>query len=130
MIKKLEDALASGKTKKIDLMEFMQNCQGIFEECERCLEFDSARGKEDLLKDLMALQETLESDVESLSKETGKTAEQLFAYVENPDNFPQDTWQIMQKTWRFILTIKTKKKKSSTHSKKDNKDPNSGWVKP
>lgn len=128
-IKKLEDALSSGKTKRIDLADFMNTCLSFFEECGSCLETGTAREKEDLLKDLMGLQQTLDNDVESLSKESSKTPEQMLTYVENPDNFQQDTWQTMQKTWRRIITIKTKKK-ISKKAKKEKDDSDTSWMKP
>jgi hypothetical protein len=113
LIEKLEEMLSNGKQQKIDLLEFMQSSQLLFDECKVCLESGTAREKEEMLKDLLAVQQILEKDVESLAKESGKSAEQLQAYVENPDNFSQDAWQVMQKTWRRITSIKLKKKKSS-----------------
>ena len=109
-IEKLEEMLSNGKQQKIDLLEFMQSSQLLFDECKVCLGSGSAREKEEMLKDLLSLQQILEKDVESLAKESGKTAEQLQAYVENPDNFSQEAWQAMQKTWRRITSIKPKKR--------------------
>ncbi len=130
-IKKLEDMLGSGKTKRIDLSEFMQISQGFFEECASCLETGTGREKEELLKDLMFLQNSLDNDVESLAKESGKSPEQMLTYIENPDNFSQDTWQTLQKTWRRLLTLRTTKKRSaSKQPKKDDDSSTSGWVRP
>ncbi len=126
MVDKLGQILANGKLQKIDLLDFMQKCQILFEECGECLESGTAREKEELLKDLLSTQETLESDIESLSKETGRTQEQMLSYTENPDNFPEEAWQTMQKTWRRITAIKTRKKQSKLGGEEGD---SSSWMK-
>lgn len=101
-LEKLGISIAQGKQQLIDLGEFMQTSSALFEECAEVLGSGTAREKDEMLKELASLQQTLESDADSLAKETGKTLEQMLVYVENPDNFPPDVWQTMQRTWRQI----------------------------
>ena len=108
---KLGSLLSSGKENLIDLTDFMQQCSALFEGCKECLEGGSAREKDEMLKELSSMLETLDSDVESLSKQTGKTIDEMLIFVENPDNFPSDAWRIMQKTWREILKVGSRKSK-------------------
>jgi prefoldin subunit 5 len=108
---KLNQALSQGKQQLIDLTEFMQTCNSLFETCGECLDTGTPREKDDMLKDLINVQQTLDSDVESLAKEIGKNLEQMLVFVENPDNFSPDAWRIMQKTWREIQKMATRKPK-------------------
>jgi predicted nuclease with TOPRIM domain len=108
---KLGSLLSDGKQNAIDLTEFMQQASSLFEDCKECLDEGSAREKDEMLKELTSLQQTLDSDVESLSKETGKNFEEMLIFVENPDNFPTEAWRIMQKTWREILKVGSRKKR-------------------
>lgn len=114
-LEKLGSLLSSGKENLIDLTDFMQQCNVLFEDCKECLDEGSARQKDEMLKELMSMQQTLDSDVESLSKATGKTLDDMLIYVENPDNFPSDAWRVMQKTWREILKVGSRKSKKNTH---------------
>ncbi len=130
LMNKVNQMLSNGKQQKINLLDFMQACQMLFDECGNCLEAGTGREKEEMLKELLAVQQTLENDVESLAKEAGKTVEQMQSYVENPDNFSQEAWQTMQKTWRRITTIKIRKKNSSKSTRREEGGENTpSWVK-
>lgn len=108
-LERVNKTLSVGKEKKIDLIEFMQDCTALFEKIEICLRQGSARDKELVYRKLQELAAGLEKDIDDLCKQCGKGEEDISAYVENPDNFSQDTWLAIQKANRRILSGKQRK---------------------
>lgn len=109
-LERLTQALMFGKENKMDLVAFMHDAIVVFEKAEASLRIGSPREKELVYRKLQELGSLVEKNIETVSKETGKTEEEMSAYVENPDNFTQDAWAAIQKANRQILIRKKRKR--------------------
>lgn len=103
--------LAKGREKRIDLVEFMQECGLLFDSIEICLREGDTREKDTLFRKLKELNSHLDSDIQDLCKQCGKTEEEISAYIENPDSYSTETWSAIQKMHRRILSDTKKRKK-------------------
>ncbi len=131
-MKKLEAVIERGKEQKIDLVDFMQECTQVFEKVATTTESGSGRQRQELLTALANAQEVLDREMEEVCKESGKGYEEVLAFVENPNNFSQDTWEVLQKTSRRLMPGKGKKKRSTDQSSPPDHNPGSsykGWMK-
>ena len=109
-LQKLTNTLAAGKEKKIELVQFMQDCASLFEKVEGCMLEGDAREKELVSRKLAELGSALEGDIEELCKLCGKTEEEIGAYLENPDNYTSDAWSAIQRANRKIVSAKKRKR--------------------
>ncbi len=105
-LEKLNYLLAEGKEREIDLVEFMELCRLFFTASGESFARGTPRDREEVVRELLDIQKELENDTASLIQETGKSLDQLLLYIENPDNYPSDTWHTMQQTSREIRKMK------------------------
>ncbi len=114
-MEKLKQSLSKGRERQIDLIEFMQSCTVFFEGIESSLREGNTLEKDMVFRKLRELNGVVEGDVQRLCKESGKSEEEIALFVENPDNYAQETWQAIQKAHRRILRgrqLKNKKRGS------------------
>jgi predicted Fe-S protein YdhL (DUF1289 family) len=108
-LEKLSRTLSSGREKKIDLVEFMHECTVLFDKIDACLRDGDTREKDIVFRKLKEMNGHLESDLQGLSKECGKTEDEISAYIENPDNYTQDVWAAILKARKRILSERQRK---------------------
>jgi len=109
-LNKIMKTLSSGRTQKIDLVEFMQDCTDFFEKAGSALRMGNAREKEIAVRKFKELAGMVEKDIQSVSRESGKTEEEMAGYIENPDNFSSETWSAIQRANKKILSDRRRKK--------------------
>lgn len=105
---KLSHTLAGGMEKKIELVQFMQDCMACFDKVEGCMREGDDKVKAAVLQKLSEFGGVLEANMDELCKVSGRTEEEISAFVENPDNYTQDVWSAIQ---RAHLKFTSRKKR-------------------
>jgi hypothetical protein len=84
--------------KPINLEELCGESLQFFEKVRHAIENGTDKEKEEAMLLMSEMYKKLVSECKQLTEKTGMSEEQIMGFAENPNNFSQEQWQMLQDT--------------------------------
>lgn len=108
--------------KAVNLHEVVREYLAFFEELKERLKSAGPEEKKQLFFLMNEMYTKMLAESQKIAQRSGLTEEQLLQLSENPNNFSQEQWQLLQETKKNLSTVSKEIAKNVSSSKKESKE--------